>query len=126
MRNRFLFIALSTLIALGACNDENVKETTDNNEQPAKQIDKPDFNPDSAYAYIEKQVNFGPRVPDTKEHRECAEWLQQKLNEFCDTVYIQNVQVKAGDGKMLPCINLIGAINPNAKRRILLLAHWDT
>lgn len=52
--------------------------------------------------------------------------MQQRLKEFCDTVYVQNVQVKAGDGKMLPCINLIGAINPNAKRRILLLAHWDT
>jgi hypothetical protein len=52
--------------------------------------------------------------------------MQQKLQAFCDTVYVQNTSVKAGDGKMLPCINLIGSINPLASKRILLLAHWDS
>jgi hypothetical protein len=52
--------------------------------------------------------------------------MEQQLKQYCDTVYRQEVSVKGGDGKMLPCINLIGSINPNAKRRILLLTHWDS
>lgn len=112
-----------------ACNDgDNGKNNAvnDHEEQPEKNINKPNFNPDSAYAYIQSQVDFGPRVPGTKGQKDCAAWLRQKLNEFCDTVYIQDVTVKAGDGTKLPCINLVGSVNPGATRRILLLAHWDT
>jgi hypothetical protein len=52
--------------------------------------------------------------------------MESKLKTFCDTVYKQEVQVKGGDGKSLPCINLIGVINPAATHRILLLTHWDS
>ncbi len=84
------------------------------------------FNADSAYAYIEKQVSFGPRVPGTKGQRDCADWMEGMLRRNCDTVVVQSVSVKAGDGRSLPCINLIGSFNPSAQRRYLLLAHWDT
>lgn len=92
----------------------------------AKVIDKPVFNADSAYSYIEKQLSFGPRVPGTPTQKNAAVWIEKKLKDYCDTVYVQNTQVKAGDGKMLPCINMIGTIHPNASKRILLLAHWDS
>lgn len=127
MKNRFLFGAiLACGLATIGCKsgDQNNNENAD--ETPAAIIDKPNFNPDSAYAYIQAQVDFGPRVPGTKEHKACAAWMEEKLRAFCDTVYVQQVQVTAGNGTMLPCINLVGAINPNAKKRILLLAHWDT
>ncbi|HRO42546.1 MAG TPA: M28 family peptidase [Flavipsychrobacter sp.] len=127
MKNRILFIALSFAAAtMFSCKDGD-ENTTGDAEQPSiSKIDKPDFNADSAYVYIETQVGFGPRVPGTKGQVDCAAWLQQKLTDFCDTVFVQKVQVRAGDGKMLPCINLIGSINPKATRRVLLLAHWDT
>ncbi|MFI5195941.1 MAG: M28 family peptidase [Chitinophagales bacterium] len=86
----------------------------------------PVFNEDSAYAYIAGQVAFGPRVPGSAAQVACAKWIESKLKPFCDTVYKQEVQVTGGDGKSLPCINLIGAINPAAKRRILFLTHWDS
>jgi glutaminyl-peptide cyclotransferase len=127
MKNTILScLLLATVLSVSSCKDGDQESESADVEQTPRQIDKPNFNPDSAYAYIQTQVNFGPRVPGTKGQKECAAWMQQKLEEFCDTVYVQDVQVKAGDGKMLPCINLIGAINPQAKRRILLLAHWDT
>jgi hypothetical protein len=52
--------------------------------------------------------------------------MEQKLRVYCDTVYKQTTEVKAGNGKILPCINLIGVLHPNAPRRILLLTHWDS
>ncbi len=119
------FLSLS-IVGVSCKNQDEDADETSEQHTTGTEINKPDFQPDSAYSFIEQQVNFGPRVPGTKEHRECAAWLQQKLTAFCDTVYVQSVQVKTGDGKMLPCINLVGAINPGARKRILLLAHWDT
>ena len=31
------------------------------------------FDADSAYSYVERQVAFGPRVPNTEAHRRCGE-----------------------------------------------------
>ena len=43
---------------------------TDNTET----IDAPaKFNADSAYDYVKKQVDFGPRVPGTPAHKKCAD-----------------------------------------------------
>ena len=52
--------------------------------------------------------------------------MHTALKKVCETVYRQDVQVTGGDKKSLPCHNLIGVIHPTAKRRILLLTHWDS
>jgi hypothetical protein len=52
--------------------------------------------------------------------------MEAQLKTVCDTIYIQTTTVKGGDGKTLPCINLVGSINPKATKRILLLTHWDS
>src|SRR5699024_7590873 len=85
----------------------------------------PSFNADSAYAYVKKQVSFGPRIPNTPAHAACAKWLIYKMKEFADSVTIQHTTVSVL-GKPYKCINIIGHFNPKAKDRILLLAHWNT
>lgn len=126
--NKLLAVFISGVIVFTGCKDdatnENGNNEIDNNE--TKLIDKPVFNSDSAYSYIEKQLSFGPRVPGTAAQKNTATWMEGKLKGYCDTVYVQKTQVKAGNGEMLPCINIIGSINPNADTRILLLAHWDS
>ncbi len=109
---------------LQSCGSEPKEPTEKVNTTAA--ITSPDFNADSAYNYIDKQLSFGFRIPGSLGQKNCANWMEQQLQQYCDTVYRQEVSVKGGDGKMLPCINLIGSINPNAKRRILLLTHWDS
>ncbi|OWY22572.1 hypothetical protein B6N25_06635, partial [Sphingobacteriales bacterium TSM_CSS] len=42
----------------------------------------PAFNADSAYAFVQKQVDFGPRVPGTAQHKACAQWLEATLKRF--------------------------------------------
>lgn len=115
------------LLFIASCNNKG-EETTENNDtnvaSPSNEI--PSFDVDTAYQFIQTQVDFGPRVPGTKAQQQCADWLEKKLHQHCDTVYRQHVTVKSGDGKQLPCINLIGVIHPHAKRRILLVSHWDS
>jgi hypothetical protein len=93
---------------------------------PTIKVEVPDFNADSAYFFIEKQVEFGPRVPNTEPHRLCAEWLESKLKSYTPEVMVQSAQVKAYDGSLLEMNNIIASFNPERKRRILLCAHWDT
>ncbi len=85
------------------------------------------FNADSAYAYVSDQVNFGPRVPGTKSHRLCSEYIVNQLERFgVDTVLTQIGQVTAHDGTHLPILNIMGRFKPEAKDRLLLAAHYDT
>ncbi|MBS1775195.1 MAG: M28 family peptidase [Bacteroidetes bacterium] len=123
--NKYL-VAGCLIFCLNACSNTNSDNTNSEQTTATPTLVRPSFDADSAYAYIAKQVSFGPRVPSTIAQKNTAEWMRQKLRQFCDSVYVQDVKVKAGNGNMLPCINLIGAINPHATRRILLLAHWDS
>lgn len=84
------------------------------------------FDADTAYAFIEKQVKFGPRVPGTDAHAKTANWLISTLSTYTDTVYEQKGEVTDYKGQKIPFINIIGVFNPAAKERILLSAHWDT
>ena len=40
------------------------------------------FNPDSAYTFIEKQVSFGPRIPNTSAHVRCSDYLVQRFKKY--------------------------------------------
>lgn len=85
------------------------------------------FSADSAYKYIERQVAFGPRVPGTPEHDACAQYLIDELRRLkADTMYVQRGVVEAFNGDKLPITNIIAGYKPDALRRILLVAHWDT
>jgi len=86
----------------------------------------PEFNGDSAFAFVAQQVAFGPRVPNTNSHESCAQWLAQELERHAAEVTIQKGQVRAYDGTILNIQNIIGAYNPESKKRVLLFAHWDT
>lgn len=84
-----------------------------------------DFNADSAYNYLAKQVAFGPRVPNTAAHREAGDWIAARMKGFGANVVEQKAELKAFDGTVLDARNIFAQINPERKDRILLLAHWD-
>ncbi len=85
------------------------------------------FNADSAYTFIERQVAFGPRVPGTGEHDACAEYLIGELERLgTDTLMVQRGIVTAFNGDVLPITNIFGSFRPEVPRRVLLAAHWDT
>lgn len=124
---KYLGFSVLFLATLSSCNLKNgVEQNTNQQSETKKAITIPQFNADTAYQNIATQVAFGPRIPNSKGHTDCGNWLQARLKEICDTVFVQETTVIAGDKTVLPCKNLIGAINPDAKRRILLLSHWDS
>lgn len=89
-------------------------------------VSVPVFSADSAYNYIEHQVNFGPRVPNTNAHKACAEYLVSTLKRFGADVTEQKVTLQAFNGDLLNANNIIAAFKPEVKQRILLFAHWDS
>lgn len=123
----------SAIISLGVCSMLlSCQESNSNSASNSSSIvnNTPvytaQFLTQDAYQYIQKQVDFGPRVPGTSAHKECADWLFSELNQYVDHIEMNPTQVKIGDGSMKPCYNIFGQINPEAQQRILLLAHWDT
>jgi hypothetical protein len=87
---------------------------------------KPTFNTDSSYSYVEKQVAFGPRVPNTKNHADCRGYLSERMKSFGAETTNQNCELIAWDGSKLKATNIIASYQPEKTRRILLCAHWDS
>ncbi len=123
-----IFISLFILINLfscgGAVESERNSREVEEERAPAARI--PEFNADSAYYFVERQVAFGPRVPSTEAHRQAGQWLTKTMEGFADTVYLQQTRVRAYDGTILNIKNIIGVFRPEQRRRILLCAHWDS
>ena len=126
-RFKSLFFALlsSVLFACGGSGTGDFPRPGTETTEPEK-IEIPYFSADSAYTFIETQVNFGPRVPNTPEHAKTAEWLEMMLSRFAHEVIVQEATVTAFDDTELDIKNIIGIFNPEASQRLLLCAHWDT
>ncbi|MEP0712884.1 MAG: M28 family peptidase [Algoriphagus sp.] len=121
MKNRFWLVGLLAF-AWACSNPEQKTETVE--QAPAKPY--PTFNPDSAYAFVQKQVDFGPRVPETEAHTATKNWLLSKFESYGFAVQTQDFEAKTYDGLSWDLSNIIASYNPKATKRILLAAHWDT
>lgn len=120
MRKIYIFILF--IFIFSGC-----KQTSQSsNQKVAEQIKVPVFVADSAYQFIQSQVDFGPRVPNTDAHAQCAAYLSAKLKSFGAEVTEQKADLKAFNGTVLKAVNIIGSFQPEKQKRVLLFAHWDT
>ncbi len=126
MMQRIIFLTL--IIGWISFGCESSKKSVDHagSRNSKKAITVPSFNSDSAYHFIQEQVDFGPRVPNTYSHKNCGEYLVDKLKSYGAEVTEQNFSEQAYNGTVLHLKNIIATYNPNARKRILLAAHWDT
>jgi hypothetical protein len=85
-----------------------------------------EFDGQSAFGYIQTQIDFGPRIPGTPAHEKMGNWLDSLLRQRADTVIVQSWKHVTAGGDTLPLRNFIARFNPGAEKRILLLAHWDS
>lgn len=115
----FLFLTLSVIVS---CGNKTPKKPS----FEAYQQVSPDFNADSAYLFVKDQVDFGPRVPNTKEHIDCGNYLVDQLTRFGGQVTEQKIVLKAYDATKLNARNIIASFGVDKKDRILLFAHWDS
>ncbi len=84
------------------------------------------FNGEVALSYVEAQMAFGPRVPNTEGHRQTGDWILEQLQQRVDSVEVQAFTHVTSDGDTLQLRNFIGKIKPDLTDRVLFLAHWDT
>ena len=87
------------LLSAFSCGGGNKANST--SEQDEKTVvNIPQFDADSAYLYVKNQVDFGPRVPNTKEHVACGNYLASQLEAFGAQVTNQYADLIAYDGTL--------------------------
>jgi hypothetical protein len=112
-------------LLLSSCRDQ-ASETSARETSEAALPPAPAFNADSAYAFTAKQVAFGPRVPNSKAHQACGDYLVARLKAYGLTVREQPFQALTFTGVTIRARNLIAQYHPQAARRIAVFGHWDT
>lgn len=130
MRNNLQWLFLVSLGLILGCSDGEKPTKKDSTPiQKSVQVYErkaPAFIPDSAFAFVKKQVEFGPRVPNTTPHKNCAKYLENQLKKFGVETTVQQATVTAYNNDKLEIYNIIGRMFPEKEKRIMLFAHWDT
>ena len=111
------------LITIISCNSKQDKVTI---KKSKVRIEIPNFNSDSAYFFVERQVSFGPRVISSKAWDQCSKYLTNKLESYGAKVIVQQAPITTYDQKKHTLRNIIGSYSPEKNNRIALFAHWDS
>ena len=111
------------LITIISCNSKQEKVTI---KKSKVRIEIPNFNSDSAYFFVERQVSFGPRVISSKAWDQCSKYLTNKLESYGAKVIVQQAPITTYDQKKHTLRNIIGSYSPEKNNRIALFAHWDS
>jgi hypothetical protein len=127
MRYLLILSSVLTLAVVFSCKQKNAPSGGESNtEKSAETYKIAEFNSDTAYHFVNEEVKFGPRVPNSKAHGKCAAWLEKTLKKYTKQVVVQPFTAKAFDGTVLNCKNIIASFNPKSTTRVLLCSHWDS
>ena len=85
-----------------------------------------EFDGPAAFRYLERQVAFSYRIPETPGHAAEAAWLDSLLRTTADSLVVQTWRHGTIKGDTLRLTNFIARFNLKAAERVLFLAHWDT
>ena len=122
---RLFFFFLLAVTFVTSCDDSKTKAPKENPPtvtppEPFKAI-APDFNADSAYVFIEKQLSFGPRIPNTPGHVACANWMVSQFKAFGAETMIQAAEITEKSGKRINMKNIVASYNPATREIIPLI-----
>jgi glutaminyl-peptide cyclotransferase len=108
---RVLGAALALLLALGT----------------AARAAAPVFPADRAWAHLEAQCAFGPRVPETAAHRGCLDYIRVALERDGGRVVLQAFRdTVPAFGRWVDLTNVLARFGPARPGGLLLAAHWDS
>ncbi len=123
---RSSFYILILIFLFSCVQEQKNTQKTFEKEPEIQKSQIPNFNADSAYFFVEKQVLFGPRSPNSEAHKQCGNYLESQLKKYGAKIYIQESIKKRFDGEKLNMKNIIGSFSPEKKDRVFLCAHWDS
>jgi len=86
----------------------------------------PAFDGASAFVFLREQCDMGPRYPGSPGHAAIRRFLVEKLAAFGASVAQQPFEAVLSTGDTLRLVNIVGSYRPDARKRILLGAHYDT
>ncbi len=119
---RLLLLTVAVLIA--GCTSYGSGGDSQNDVVP---IELPEFDADRAFADIEQQCNFGPRMPGSPGHQAQLEWMIATLTPLADEVIQQPFKATTPFGGPYNFTNLIAVFAAEASGTITMIgAHWDT
>lgn len=109
---KYVFLSCLLAFVFSACQDKSPP---------------PVFDGDQAFSYLQKQCDFGPRVPDSAAHTACLQFLVDELQKFGARVAQQKMQRQLpGFEAPVTLTNILASFHPEKTRRVLLCAHWDS
>jgi len=86
----------------------------------------PDFDMDSAYAYVKAQADMGPRVPGSRAHDKCVDYFRNFFKSCGADVRVEGGSATTFDNKVWRIDNVIVSFDPKNTNRLLLCAHYDS
>ena len=102
---------------------------SDSDSSPSALVEEPasdgTFNAKRAFAYLEKQCEFGPRTPGTPAHQKAGAYLLAELEKYANEVVFQPFEFR-GQGKTIQMNNILARFGEDSGGKMLLAAHWDT
>ena len=93
---------LILIVGLVACSAKSVKNSEEKDTDSVS-IEVPSFDTDSAYAYIERQVQFGFRVPNTPAHLATADYLSSEYAHLQRRIFFKHTFNKPYSPRSLSC-----------------------
>jgi glutaminyl-peptide cyclotransferase len=127
---RICALGFITMLLLASCGGETEKPPVEVKQQTTvttkPRVQAPDFNADSAYAFVKAQADMGPRVPGSKAHDRAADYFEKLLKANGAEVRVQKFTATTFDQKKWLGKNIIASFDPENPDRILLCAHWDS
>ncbi len=119
-----LFTSVIPWLEFSSCHQEQLPKSPVQDNH-AQQLQLPTVDENRLMQLCQTQVAFGARVPNTKAHDDCRQFITNSLQPFCDTVVQQTFQQDVYGINWHLC-NIVGRINPAQQTRIILCAHWDS
>jgi len=116
-------LLLSVVLLVVGCGRDSKNSQP---ETPVKVVNVPTFNADSAYYFVQKQVDFGPRIPNSAAHKKAGDYFIAQFKTYGAVVKVQEFTATTFDNTKVNLRNIIASFNAERKKRILLAAHWDT
>ncbi len=110
---------------MAACGNSRNAPAKSEGSTASQQVG-PTFSADSAYAFCQRQCDFGPRTMNSEAHEKCGQWIAQKFASYGLEVTEQRATLKGFDGTPLLSNNIIASYLPKLQERILICAHWDS
>ncbi len=120
-----LLSLLALAAALTGCKGTKSSEQETANEDTIA-VTKVTFNADSAFQYVEKQCAFGPRTPNSQAHTDCGNYIVSEFKRLGLAVTEQTADLRSWDGTVFHARNIIASYKPEAERRIIICAHWES